>query len=258
MRTARKVNLPSLRVVLVFLFILMQIYLLGFKRHDTLFLDVYPNDTPGPQVYGPRLVGQTFLVKKNGLARIDLMVGTYGRTIRNDLIFRLSETKPAKALLVEKAVPGSELRDNLYVSVAFKPLRRSRGKEFKLEVGSPDAAPDNAVSLWMNARDIYREGGPLFNDAPAQGEFVFRAYAKRTILAELGRIVAKYPGILGSPFALVTIVVFFEAVQVYFLWSLLGFLFSRESAPRRPSEGPKEETGKGGNAELDPGSGADD
>jgi len=246
MRPAQISKFPRGRLILVVLFVLMQVFLLGLKKHETLFLDVYPNDTPGPRVYGPRLVGQTFVVKKNGLARIDLMVGTYGRTIRNDLIFRLSETKAAKALLVEKAVPGSELRDNLYVSVAFKPLRRSRGKEFKFEVGSPDAAPDNAVSLWMNARDIYREGGPLFNDAPAQGEFVFRAYAKRTILAELGRITAKYPGILGSPFALVTIVVFFEVVQVYFLWALLGYFFGRESAPRRPSEGRRKRPGKAG------------
>jgi len=206
-------------------FVLLQVYLIGIARHETLFLDVSPHDTPSPRIFGPRKVGQTFSVRKNGLSRLDVLVGTYGRAVGADLRFELWEVKPAEILAAETTIPASALKDNLFASAVFKPVRRSEGKTYKFAVSAPGAAGDDSVSLWMSSRDIYRGGETLFNDSPAGGDIVFRAYAKRPVIAELGRVTSKYPGILGSPLVFVLAAVLSEGILIYFFWRLLGGLF---------------------------------
>jgi len=213
------------RVAVLAAFVLLQVCLLGVVRHETLVLDVFPNDTPSPRIFGPRNVGQTFIARKNGLSRLDFLVGTYKQAIGMSLSFQLWEVGGTGALAAEKAIPGSELKDNLYTPVRFRPIRRSKGKTYKFIVSAPEAAAENSVSLWMNGRDIYREGEPLFNGSPAAGDFVFRAYAKRTVLAELGRITSKYPGFLGKRGPFVLAVLFVEAALIFFFWRLLGYFF---------------------------------
>ena len=206
-------------------FALLLVYFLAVARHDTLILDVSPNDTPSPRIFGLRTVGQTISVKTNGLARVDFMVGTYQQAIQADLFFELWEVGPAKKRVVSKSFSGSVLKDNLYATAVFPPIRRSKGKSFKFVVSSLSSAPENAISLWMNARDIYRDGESLFNDAPAGGDLVFKAYAKRTIIAELGRIATRYPGVLGHPFLPAMALLLFAVVQSYFFRRLLGHFF---------------------------------
>jgi hypothetical protein len=231
MATVEKTAAFYAKIGLSAFFILTQFYLLAWRKYDTFFLDVYPNDTPGPRISGALTVGQTFLARENGLARIAVMAGTYGQTIREDLVFRLWEEAPGGTLVAEKTIPGPSLEDNLYVSVRFDRIRNSRGKVFAFTLSSPGAETDNSISLWMNGRDIYREGEAFVNGRPVRGEFIFRAYAKRPVIAELGRIAGKYQGFPGSAAVLATAVVLFEAVQLYFLWALLGFGLGRAGTP---------------------------
>jgi len=223
-------NVALLKSGIVILFVLMQAFLIFLKRHPTLVLDVHPNNTPSPRVFGDHEVGQTFIARSNDLFRIDLMIGTYMQTIKGDVVFRLSEISPERRIICEGAIKGPGIKDNLYQPVEFKPIRRSNGRKYELAVFSPDSTVENSVSLWMNSRDIYRDGELLIDGLLARGDLVFRAYAKRPVIAELGRIVGNYPGILGSRVLLVAVILIFEAVQIALLRMLLNYLWSGGAA----------------------------
>jgi hypothetical protein len=225
--------------VMVF-FIGAQFYLIFVKRHDTMILDVYPNAVPSPRIFADHTVGQTFVAKSDGLARIDVMVGTYMKTLRNDIYFELWQIRPGRRLVRQAEIRGSEVQDNLYAAAKFEPLPASRGSEYEFEVSLPAAAAEDSISLWMTGRNLYREGTLLVDGVPARGDLAFRAYARRSLASELGRIVNKYPRMLSSPFAFACLVVIFEAIQVAFLWWLMNYLFGGFAAAPRP----KVESGK--------------
>jgi len=225
-----------LKAGVLVIFVLLQVYLLFFKRHDTLALDVNASDVPSPRVFGENRIGQSFVSPSGGLARIDLLLESAKRTIGNDIGFRLSETVPEKKVVREATIKGPDVKDNLYYPVEFKSLPDSKGRTYEFVLSSSASGFDNSVSVWMNNRDIYPGGSLLFNGAPARGDLAFRVYAKRPIIAEMGRIVSKYPGILGSRFFLAVVIVFFEAAAFVLLRMLLDFLFAGDRSVARPGE----------------------
>ena len=77
----------------------------------------------------------------------------------------------------------------------------------------------------MNKKNIYGEGRLMLNNRPHLGDLVFRAYSKRPIHTELGRIVRNYPGVFGNKYVLMGVLGLFICVQVFVLHKLLGFLY---------------------------------
>jgi hypothetical protein len=218
-----------LRLTVLFLFILLQFYLIFVKKHDALDLDIAPNKDPTPPIYGIYQIGQTFIAKRDGLARIDIMLGTHGRRNTGSLRFRLWELGTPRQQRADLTIEASEVKNNLYHALRFPPISDSRDKTYYFLLAAPQASPDNCLSAWMNDQNIYREGTYWFRDREAEGDLIFRVYSKRPVFTELGRIVRNYSGVFGSRTVLVFTIILFETAQVIMLWWLLGFIFrSRE------------------------------
>jgi hypothetical protein len=232
-RTQLRDRLSLAKYSLVFFFLVLQIYLIFLKKHDTLDLDIYPNTLPTQLICGAQTVGQTFISESNNLCRVDIMMGTLARPNDKNLTFRLYQHDGQAENVRTTTVNAAGLLNNLYNSFVFKPVPRSKKKPFSWILSSPGSWPDNSVCAWMNKKNIYRKGSALINGAPARGDLVFRVYAKRRIFTELHRIVKNRPGILGKAWFLVLCICLFEVVSVLVLIRLIDVLsFSRERGLR--------------------------
>ena len=218
------------KLLFILLFIVLQIFLIFLKRHYALDVDIFPNTIPSPKIHGENKIGQTFVAQRNNLARIDVNMAAYGRDNDKNIYFRLWEQIPKRKLIAEIEFNASEVKDNAYKTIKFKPIRHSKGKKYALFFSSPGSNPDNSISVWMNEDNIYREGDFLLNNTPSGGDLTFRVYSKRSIIKELGRIVRNYSGIFGSKFFLILSILFFEVVQILFLAKLLD-IFHRSLRP---------------------------
>ncbi len=229
------------KTAVVVLFVVMQVYLIFIKKHDALDIDTWPNTIPTPGIVGNYEVGQTFVSERDGLARIDVMVGTYGRTNSKDLIFELRELRGEneKVAILARTVTFSPagLMNNLFNPIRFEPVEDSRGKRYLFTLRSPESTPEDSICLWKNNKDIYRWGHMVYNGVQDKGDIVFRVYSRRTVGSELGRIVRNYPGIFGSKTFLIIVVIAFEIAQVLMLIYLLNLFFGRTGRPRAPRKG---------------------
>jgi len=229
------------KMIVVALFIFMQVYLIFIKKHDALDIDTWPNTIPTPDIQGLYDVGQTFIAERDGIARIDVMVGTYGRANTKGLIFELRELRgeAEKVSILARVVKVSPvgLMNNLFNPIRFEPVDDSRGKRYRFTLSSPESTPEDSICLWMNTKDIYRWGHMVYNQAQAKGDLVFRVYSRRTVGSELGRIVKNYPGIFGSKTFLIIVVIAFEIAQVLMLIYLLNLFFGRPHRSDPPRKG---------------------
>jgi hypothetical protein len=220
-----KSRFQIVRFGVLMLFITMQIFLIFIKRHDALDLDISPNTVPTPNIHGLNQIGQTFIAKRDNIARIDIMLGTHGKTNTGPVTFRLWELSSPRKQEVNISFEASEVGNNLYHSLRFKPIRDSQDRNYFFLLTAPKATAENSISAWMNDRSIYREGEYWFQNQKATGDLVFRVYSKRPIAAELGRIVRNYEGIFGSKTVLIIAITLFELAQVMMLWWLLGYIY---------------------------------
>lgn len=211
------------RIFLV-LFILFQGYLIFLKKHDSLDIDVTPNTNPSLNIYGQGNLGQTFIARRNGLARIDVMLGTHGRKNDKDIIFELREIQPEKKLITRTVFNAASVKNNLYCSFVFKPPKNSRRKTYYFLFYSPQSTPENSICIWTNKRNIYKEGDFLLNHYSQPGDLIFRVYSKRPIFTELRRVVRNYSGIFGNLYFLIAAIAFFEVAQILMLSKLLDLI----------------------------------
>ena len=221
---ASKVSYKVIKLTALTLFILMQLFLIFVKRHDTLDLDITPNTQPSPNIGGQGKVGQTFIARRNGLARIDVLLGTHKRQNDKDVFFTLRERKPENKELITITFNADSVRDNLFYPFRFPPLTKSEGKEYYFFFRSPESTFENSICVWTNTKNIYPDGQYLLNDLPDQGDLIFRVFSKRPVFTELRRIVRNYPGIFGQTWVLILAIFFFEGIQILVLSKLLDFI----------------------------------
>jgi len=211
---------------ILFIFIILQLYLIFINKHQTLDLQVYPNTNPSPAVRDENTVGQTFVAKRDNISRIEVMLGTYDRENNKDITFSLWALTPEKELLAEESFNAAFVADNLFHAIDFHPVYVTKNMEYYFQLTSPQSTSDNSICVWMNREDIYDQGTFIHNNREAKGDLVFRVYSKRPIFKELGRITRNYSGIFASQVFLSAAVLLFVLIQILVLIKLLNFLES--------------------------------
>jgi len=221
-----RMNLFGLKIILIIIFIAGQVYFVCIHKYPTLDLEVYPNTHPSPPIIQGVTIGQTFIAQRNGLTKIEVMMGTYGRENDKDVEFTLWELNPGKKLVRKIIVNARTIRNNLFNEFKFDPVPHSRGRKFYFQFSSPASTKGNAVCCWLNKKDIYSAGELVLNGQPQNSDIVFRTYAQRPIIKELRTIVQNNWGIMGHFWVFIVVAIFFELVQIgLFIW-LLNWLFA--------------------------------
>lgn len=222
--THQRTRFQYVRIGILALFVLSQLYFIFLKHHYTLDIDTSPNSQPTPAIHSQTFIGQTFIAPRDNLARIDIMLGTHNRTNDKDIRFELWEIEPKRKQMVLDTFNAAEVQNNMYFSLKFQKVLDSQGKKYKFSLLSRESTLKNSISAWMNEDNIYRGGEYWLKDQRTKGDLIFRVYSKRPIFTELGRIVRNYRGIFGSKAFLIFVIIFFELMQILVLWTLLGYI----------------------------------
>jgi hypothetical protein len=214
-----KSGIINIRVILVALFVLLQLYLIFINRHFMLEIDASPNTNPTPPIFGERVVGQTFVAERNRLSRIDVFLGSFNRENDHDVMFELGILN--EKAVVRKVFNASQVKGRLYHTITFAPQKKSKGKIYSFSFSSSESTQGNSICAWRNTGDIYPEGAYFLNDQSPGGDLVFRSYSSQPVFAAFKKMTRQYSGIWGNPVVLIAAVIIFLAVQVMVLIKLL-------------------------------------
>ena len=152
-----------------------------------------PND-PVPWLKGPRHdigldhfaageilpgreVGQTFLSTEDRLCGITVALANYGRQNRGTLEFRLYEGWPRSDPIRTVSTAMEGIRGTFARLFPFDPVVGSNAKWYTFTLTSPDGAPGNAVTAWIDRAGRYPFGGRLENGERATGDLGFAVYS---------------------------------------------------------------------------------
>ena len=107
------------------------------------------------QIIGRETVGQTFLSRYNHLHRIDIFMATYARPNTREVTFYLKTAPEAPDDIFALSFNASDVEDYDYHSITFPPIQDSAGQTFFFYIESPSSVEGDAVSIWMQPRDLY-------------------------------------------------------------------------------------------------------
>ncbi len=163
----------SLPVIIIFILIISAMILFGVSSQIGVAQD--NANQPAGEIFGDIIIGQTFIAPFSDLNRIDLNLATYDRLNTKDTIFHL-RASPSSPDIVTIKLNAAEIANNQYHRFSFPKIQDSKGKSYYFFIESPDSLPGNAITVWYNGDDIYKEGSAYKNHTPVDGDLTFRAY----------------------------------------------------------------------------------
>lgn len=111
---------------------------------------------------------QTFQTKDNNFNCVSFPIAGFARKntckLQADLI-RLPENTP----LASRTIPATELVENSIYEITFPPVTDSKLKKWALRLSSPDGAPGNALTTWMNHDETNSEDKLSVGGKPVKG-----------------------------------------------------------------------------------------
>ncbi len=131
------------------------------------------NELVNGQVYG-----QTFVAAQDNIYRVDLGTATYARINTASVTFRLRTNPDSGTDLRTVTLRGQDIANDRPTSFIFDPIPNSRGKSYYFLIESPEAVPDNAITLYAQEADLYLNGSAYRNGQPVPGDLVFTIYTQ--------------------------------------------------------------------------------
>jgi peptidoglycan/LPS O-acetylase OafA/YrhL len=136
---------------------------------------------PVGEILGNMTIGQTFIAPYSNLHAIEIALATYKRVNTKEVIFHLSSAPSSASDLVTIKLSGDKITDNQYHRFSFDPIADSKGRSFYFFVESPNSTPGNAITIWYNEKDAYKEGQAYENGSPIPGDLAFKALSTSRI-----------------------------------------------------------------------------
>ena len=194
--------------------------------------------TSSQQIFGERLIGQSFLSTSDNLNRIDLFLQTYSRQNTEDVTVRLLEIPVG----TEHPLDGIEVfQTSFNASIVWdkdwhsfdlpKPLN-SANKTYLITLQSPESKDGNAITIGGIQQNVYVSGNAyiyapdlVFSQlTPVPADMMFRAcYELNTIerlYVLLQQMTTDRPALWGvNSFYLISITVYFVFIAGL-LWRL--------------------------------------
>lgn len=148
-------------------------------------------DTSLGEIVAGVSVSQTFQATEPNLARIEVLLSTYGRQNTMPLLLSLREypSVDAPPLRRVEARPDT-IRDNSYHAFEFAPIPDSSGRAFLLTLESPGAVTGDAFTALIGQCDCYPEGALILQgESQRQLDLAFRlGYKNRQLTSVSGEL----------------------------------------------------------------------
>jgi len=202
--------------------------------------------TAAQQIFGERLIGQSFISPVDNLNRIDLFLQTYDRRNTEDVLLRLLEipkevVNPLEGTEVfQTSFNASTVKDKTWHSFYLPQPIHSTGKTYLIALQSPNSQDGNAITIGGIQQNVYTSGDAFIYApdlafpqlTPIPGDMMFRvcydlAFNEKmeVLLNELG---ANRPALWGSRGFYLTVVGIYFVLVFGFLWRL-GLTYDTKS-----------------------------
>jgi len=166
----------------------------------------FKNDIPVGELLIGGSVGQSLVVERQGLYRIDVLLATYARENHGPVIFRLKASPSDLTDLAALTFDAADVQNNTFHAFQFKPLALPTGAPLYFGLEAPGATTGNALTIWGTQADSFSEGEAVFTDLPNPNEvkdLAFKLYYRPdlpwTIARVSGRLTAGKPDPFGRP-----------------------------------------------------------
>lgn len=229
------------RIWIIALFVLMMMSLsaIGYSSLRQLACEGQPINfslapTAEQQIWGERIVSQSFVAPRNDLNRIDILFQTYQRQNSADVSLRLLELPPDAqnplhgVEVINFSFKASTLQDQTWRAFTFPPIPDSAGKHYLIVLQSPESSPGNAITVGGIEWDSYAPGQAFLGPVPLRADITFRtcypmsAFDKLRILAD--QVTRHRPTLWGSPIFYGLILLMYGLFVSVFFWSLTRFI----------------------------------
>lgn len=188
--------------------------------------DVVP--TQAQQIWGERIIGQSFVAPRNGLNRIDLLFQTYRRQNTHNVTLRLLEVPPEinnplqGIELFRTTFNASTVHNQSWRTFTFPPLPDSAGKTYLIALESPESKDGNAITVGGIEQDVYLPGSAFLGPVPVPADIAFRTcyqmttFEKLQILSE--QMTRNRPALWGN-------IVFYPLSLLVYILLLIGLFW---------------------------------
>lgn len=136
--------------------------------------------TADQQIWGERIVSQSFVAPHHHLNRIDIFFQTYRRRNISDVTLRLLEVSPGSdnplqgTELFSISFNASELSNESWRTFIFPPIPDSAGKTYLISLQSPHSRDGNAITVGGVQQDLYPAGNAFLGPSPVEADITFR------------------------------------------------------------------------------------
>lgn len=167
------------------------------------------------QILSSKVFEQTFISQSQTVNYFTLLFATYAKENDCTVFVDLCE---GKNIIQEWSFNGLELKDNTEKAfVLDTPLNDAYKKEFTIKITSNSKNEKNAVTLWYNTSDKYKNGALYLNGNDLEGDLFFRIFGD----------VKTSNTVLINRFLIVTGFL----IILYLIIFILHFIFGKEKLP---------------------------
>lgn len=132
----------------LFLILTMVTFMIPGKEYSHTSLEAKLTKNIGPFVDG-NSVQYEFACETKDLSGFRVLFSTYARvSVGGTIHAKLVEVESGQ-IVVEKAIPTEELKDNEYYLIPFEKIHDSKGKRYSIELRPENCDLGNAVTLWI-------------------------------------------------------------------------------------------------------------
>lgn len=214
-------------LVYCILFTLVFIWVVVFFSKKIVIFNEPKNVTVVGETYGEAKIGQTFVADYNNMTAIEVLLATYNRKNTGELIFHLKKDVRSQEDLFHYRGDISRIKDNRYFRFRFPKIKGSKGEKFYFYLEAPLSQPGNAITIWFNPEDLYREGEKFVNGVASEGDLVFKTIynsgLKSNFAVFLGEITLNKPSPLNKKSFYIILIVLFVLSGSLFLTFLVKF-----------------------------------
>jgi hypothetical protein len=167
-------------------------------------------------------VGQTFVAKYPGLARVQVKLATYGRRNAGPLIFHLRVAPDAADDLVVLTLDAAEVENTVYHTFKFPPIRDAAGRSFYFYLEAPQAKRGNAITAWGVTEDVYPDGAAVLQgvQGPDVRDLTFRLEYDPPLMDRLNIVLARLAQSKPAMWGVQWLYILLAAAYVVLLYTL--------------------------------------
>jgi len=169
----KKRGFISLFYVLPVTVIILIFFSISLPR-KLVILNQSENNIPVGEIYGDRKIGQTFVAEYDNLSAIEILLATYNRWNSGEFFFHLRSEVKSKEDIISYDISMLTVQNNEFFRFSFPKIKNSKKKRYFFYLDSPRSKPGNAITIWSNTEDLYKEGEKIVNGVASSGDLVFK------------------------------------------------------------------------------------